>query len=108
MVLRSTVNRIRDAALSTGVWLAMAGSALAGGGGGALPWDTTLTTIQNDATGTIATTLTTASVVGAGLMWGIAEHGSGVRKFSSLAFGGAAALGAAQVVTGLFGGGALI
>jgi hypothetical protein len=35
-------------------------------------------------------------------MWSVSEHGTGVRKMSSLAFGGACALGATQVMTTLF------
>ena len=47
---------------------------------------------------------------GTGLTWAFSEHGTGVRKMSSLAFGGAAALGATQLMTALFplGGGALL
>ena len=88
----------------TVVWPALA---YAAGGGGTLPWDATLTTLQTDLQGPVATSITTAAVIGTGLMWGVSEHGTGIRKLSSVAFGGACAMGGATVMTTLFGGGAL-
>ncbi len=82
------------------VWPAQAFAAVAAGG--ALPWDAPLTTLQNDLQGTVAHAVTTAAVVGTGIMWSVSEHGTGVRKMSSLAFGGACALGATQLMTTLF------
>src|SRR5713226_3815126 len=70
--------------------------------GGALPWDQPLTTLQTDLQGPVAHSITTAAVIGTGIMWSVSEHGTGVRKMSSLAFGGACALGATQVMTTLF------
>jgi len=70
--------------------------------GGALPWDTPLNTLQTDLQGPVAHTITTAAIIGAGLTWAFSEHGTGARKVSALAFGGAAALGAATVMTALF------
>ena len=70
--------------------------------GGALPWDAPLTTLQTDLQGPVAHAITTAAVIGTGIMWSVSEHGTGVRKMSSLAFGGACALGATQVMTTLF------
>jgi type IV secretory pathway VirB2 component (pilin) len=89
----------------TVVWPAMAYAAAAGGG--VLPWDATLTTLQTDLQGTVAHSITTAAVIGTGIMWGVSEHGTGIRKMSAVAFGGASALGATTVMTALFGGGAL-
>src|SRR6202167_5260914 len=79
-------------------------------GGGALPWDQPLNTLQTDLQGPVAHAVTTAAIIGTGLTWSFSEHGTGVRKMSSLAFGGAAALGATQLMTALFplGGGALL
>src|ERR1700737_40598 len=71
-------------------------------GGGTLPWDQPLTTLQTDLQGPVAHAITTAAVIGTGIMWSVSEHGTGVRKMSSLAFGGACALGATQVMTTLF------
>jgi type IV secretion system protein TrbC len=92
------------AGMVTIVWPAMA---YAAGGGGTLPWDATLTTLQTDLQGPVATSITTAAVIGTGILWGTSEHGTGVRKLSSVAFGGACAMGAATVMTTLFGAGAL-
>src|SRR5580704_14038475 len=70
--------------------------------GGALPWDQPLTTLQTDLQGPVAHSVTTAAVIGAGLTWAFSEHGTGARKVSALAFGGAAALGATQLMTAVF------
>src|ERR1700677_2234130 len=71
-------------------------------GGGTLPWDPTLNTLQNDLQGTVAHTVTTAAIIGTGISWAVSEHGTGVRKMSAVAFGGAAALGATTLMTALF------
>ncbi len=63
---------------------------------------TPLTTLQTDLQGPVAHAITTAAVIGTGIMWSVSEHGTGVRKMSSLAFGGACALGATQLMTTLF------
>jgi type IV secretory pathway VirB2 component (pilin) len=76
--------------------------ALAATAGGTLPWDQPLTTLQNDLQGTVAHAVTTAAIIGAGIMWSVSEHGTGVRKMSALAFGGSCALGATQLMTTLF------
>jgi len=71
-------------------------------GGGILPWDQPLTTLQNDLQGPVAHAVTTAAIIGTGIMWSVSEHGTGVRKMSAVAFGGAAALGATSLMTTLF------
>jgi type IV secretion system protein TrbC len=71
-------------------------------GGGTLPWDQPLTTLQNDLQGPVAHAVTTAAIIGTGIMWSVSEHGTGVRKMSAVAFGGAAALGATTLMTTLF------
>ncbi len=71
-------------------------------GAGVLPWDAPLTTLQTDLQGPVAHTITTAAIIGAGLTWAFSEHGTGARKISALAFGGAAALGAAALMTAIF------
>ena len=75
---------------------------LAATAGGTLPWDAPLTTLQTDLQGPVAHTITTAAIIGTGLMWSVSEHGTGVRKMSAVAFGGAAALGSATLMTTLF------
>jgi type IV secretory pathway VirB2 component (pilin) len=71
-------------------------------GAGVLPWDAPLNTLQTDLQGPVAHTITTAAIIGAGLTWAFSEHGTGARKISALAFGGAAALGAAALMTAIF------
>jgi len=87
-------------AVLTIAWPARAIAAVAGGG--TLPWDQPLTTLQNDLQGPVAHAVTTAAIIGTGLMWSVSEHGTGVRKMSAVAFGGAAALGATTLMTTLF------
>src|SRR5258708_37185039 len=72
--------------------------ALAAVAGGTLPWDQPLTTLQNDLQGTVAHAVTTAAIIGAGIMWSVSEHGTGVRKMPALAFGGSWALGATRLM----------
>jgi type IV secretory pathway VirB2 component (pilin) len=64
--------------------------------------DQPLTTLQNDLQGPVAHAVTTAAIIGTGIMWSVSEHGTGVRKMSAVAFGGAAALGATTLMTTLF------
>ncbi len=76
-------------AVVTILWPAQA---LATTGVGTLPWDAPLATIQGDLQGTVAHAATTI----------VSEHGTGARKMSAVALGGAAALGATQLMTALF------
>ncbi|MGA7634791.1 MAG: TrbC/VirB2 family protein [Terriglobales bacterium] len=107
MKVRKWIERVSYATLSLGVCLT-ASSAFAAVGGGVLPWDPPITTIQTDLTGPVAHGVTAAAVVLAGLGWAHTEHGSGMRKASAVGFGGACSLGALQLMTALFGAGALI
>src|ERR1700690_54187 len=67
-----------------------------------LPWDQPLNTLQTDLQGPVAHAVTTAAIIGTGITWAVSEHGTGVRKMSAIAFGGAAALGATTLMTALF------
>jgi type IV secretory pathway VirB2 component (pilin) len=82
--------------------IALPGRAMAAVAGGTLPWDAPLNTLQTDLQGPVAHAITTAAIIGTGLMWSVSEHGTGVRKMSAVAFGGATALGAATLMTTLF------
>lgn len=82
--------------------IALPARAIAAVAGGTLPWDAPLNTLQTDLQGPVAHAITTAAIIGTGLMWSVSEHGTGVRKMSAVAFGGAAALGAATLMTTLF------
>jgi type IV secretory pathway VirB2 component (pilin) len=82
--------------------IALPARALAAVAGGVLPWDAPLTTLQTDLQGPVAHAIVTAAIIGSGISWSVSEHGTGVRKMSAVAFGGAAALGATQLMTTLF------
>jgi type IV secretory pathway VirB2 component (pilin) len=71
-------------------------------GGGVLLWDQPLTTLQADLQGPLAHAVTTAAIIGTAITWSVSWYGTGVRKMSALAFGGAAALGATTLMTALF------
>ncbi len=97
---RKWITRIAYAyGVITIAWPVKAFAAVAGG---VLPWDLPLTTLQTDLQGPVAHAVTTAAIIGAGIMWSVTEHGTGVRKMSALAFGGSCALGATQLMTTLF------
>ena len=82
--------------------IALPARAFAAVAGGTLPWDQPLNTLQTDLQGPVAHAVTTAAIIGTGIIWAVSEHGTGVRKMSALAFGGAAALGATTLMTALF------
>jgi type IV secretory pathway VirB2 component (pilin) len=82
--------------------IALPARAFAAVAGGVLPWDAPLTTLQTDLQGPVAHAITTAAIIGTGITWAVSEHGTGVRKMSAIAFGGAAALGATALMTALF------
>lgn len=84
------------------------GVALAAGGGPAMPWDTGLTNLADNLTGTVAHLGIIAAVVVAGLTWAFTEHGTGGRKLSQLVFGGGIALGAVSFLANLGFTGALV
>jgi len=82
--------------------IALPARAFAAVAGGVLPWDQSLNTLQTDLQGPVAHAVTTAAIIGTGITWAVSEHGTGVRKMSAIAFGGAAALGATTLMTALF------
>jgi len=84
------------------VTIAWPARAFAATAGGVLPWDAPLMTLQTDLQGPVAHAVTTAAIIGTGILWSVTEHGTGVRKMSALAFGGSCALGATQLMTTLF------
>jgi type IV secretory pathway VirB2 component (pilin) len=72
-------------------------------GGGTMPWDTTLNTIQTDLSGPVAHALVTSAFVGSGILYACGGgHGPGVNRLAAAGLGGAAALGAIQVMGYLF------
>jgi type IV secretory pathway VirB2 component (pilin) len=82
--------------------IALPARAYAVGVGSNLPWDQPIQTITNDLSGPVAHGVVTSAIIMAGMMWAHTEHGSGARKLSAVGFGGAASLGAVQLMTALF------
>lgn len=102
-ILRRCANWIRWIVYAYGiVTIVWPAQALATTGIGVLPWDQPLNTIQTDLQGTVAHAATTIAVIAAGLTWTFSEHGTGARRMSAVALGGAAALGATQLMLALF------
>ena len=102
-ILKRCAKWIRWIAYAYGlVTIAWPAQVLATTGIGVLPWDQPLNTIQTDLQGTVAHAATTIAVIAAGLTWTFSEHGTGARKMSAVALGGAGALGATQLITALF------
>ena len=105
--LKKTVSSVRRVAMHVSwaygiVTIAWPLRVLAATTAGVLPWDTPLTTLQNDLQGPVAHAVTTSAIIGTGIMWSVSEHGTGVRKMSAVVFGGAAGLGATTLMTTLF------
>jgi hypothetical protein len=67
------------------------------------PWDNTLNLIQTDLGGPVAHALVTNAFVGAGVLYATGGgHGPCVSRLAAAGLGGAAALGAVQVMGWLF------
>lgn len=81
--------------------LALPTMASASASGPPMPWDTGLTALINNLTGTVARLLVIAAIVVAGLAWAFTEHGTGGRKVSQIVFGGAIALAAVTFLAAL-------
>jgi type IV secretory pathway VirB2 component (pilin) len=70
--------------------------------GGELTWDMPLNPFQTDLQGRVAHAVIAAAIIGSGITWAVSNDGSGVRKISALAFGGAAAVASMTLMTALF------
>jgi type IV secretory pathway VirB2 component (pilin) len=67
-----------------------------------MPWDSSLTVIQNALTGTTAHILIVIAIAISGLMWALGEQGSMIQKAGKIVCGGAIATGAVSISTALF------
>jgi len=74
------------------VGLMVAASPAMASTGAAMPWDTAITNIQSNLSGTVAKTAGMAAIAITGLMWMFTEHGTGLRRVSQIAFGLAVAV----------------
>jgi type IV secretion system protein VirB2 len=90
-------------ALGAALAAASAGAANAAGAGGAMPWDTPLTTIENDLTGPVAVAVTTIAVVLAGLGFALGGEGTFLRRGFGIVFGLAIALMGTSAIMTFFG-----
>ena len=88
-------------ALALALTCLMPGVAAASGAGPAMPWDTGLTNLVDNLTGTVARLMIIAAIVVAGITWAFTEHGTGGRKLSQIVFGGGVALAAASFLASL-------
>jgi type IV secretory pathway VirB2 component (pilin) len=78
------MEKLKSSLMKWGVRLAYAGSVLtialparafaAVAGGGVLPWDQPLNTLQTDLQGPVAHAVTTAAIIGTGITWAVSEH----------------------------------
>lgn len=95
--------RILPLSLGGLIAAASAGVANAAAGGGSMPWDTPLTTIENDLTGPVAVAVTTIAVVIAGLGFALGGEGTFMRRGFGIVFGLAIALMGTSAILTFFG-----
>jgi type IV secretion system protein VirB2 len=93
----------RPLALGAALAALSAGVAHAAGAGGAMPWDTPLTTIESDLTGPVAVAVTTIAVVLAGLGFALGGEGTFMRRGFGIIFGLAIALMSSSAILTFFG-----
>jgi type IV secretory pathway VirB2 component (pilin) len=91
------------AALAAG--FALASPAFASTGTGTMPWDTLLTTVQQDLTGPVATAVGVIACVIFGLSMAFGHEGSAMKRGMSILFGLAIAFTSASGLLTVFGGG---
>ncbi len=70
---------------------------------GSMPWDSVLTTIENDLTGPVAVAVATIAVVMCGLGIALGQEGSAMRKGFGICFGLAIALMGTTAILTFFG-----
>lgn len=96
--------RAASAALAAAVFAAR--PAMAAAIGGAMPWDSVLTTIQQDLTGPVATVIGVVCCVIFGLSMAFGHEGSAMKRGMSILFGLAIAFTSASGILTFFGGSA--
>jgi type IV secretory pathway VirB2 component (pilin) len=78
-------------------------TAFASTSGGTMPWDTILTTVQNDLTGPVATAVGVCACVVFGLSMAFGHEGSVMKRGMSILFGLAIAFTSASGLLSIFG-----
>ena len=100
--MKMKLKQFKKVLAGTGLSLIGTSAAMASTAGN-MPWDTPLTNIQQDLSGTVAHVFIIVAIVATGLMWAFGEHGSSMRKVMGIAAGGSMALGGVSVVSDLTG-----
>ena len=95
--------RPRPLSIPAAASLAWGGIAQAATTTGSMPWDTPLTTIENDLTGPVAVAVTTIAVVLAGLGFALGGEGTFMRRGFGIVFGLAIALMGTSAILTFFG-----
>ena len=67
--MKMKLKQFKKVLAGAAVWALGTGAALASSGGGNMPWDTPLTNIQQDLSGTVAHVFIIVAIVATGLMW---------------------------------------
>lgn len=93
--------KLRTRALALALLPAATMASAMAGTTGNMPWDSALTALETDISGPVAHALLLIAIIVTGLAWGFGEHGSSMRKVMGIAAGGAIALGASSLITGL-------
>ena len=94
----------RKLTASLGAFLALASAGVANATGtGTMPWDTPLTTIENDMTGPVAVAVATIAVGIAGLGFALGGEGTFMRRGFGIVFGLAIALMGTSAILTFFG-----
>jgi type IV secretory pathway VirB2 component (pilin) len=85
--------------------LMRASPAAAATGGGTMPWDTVLTTVETDLTGPVATAIGVICCIIFGLSMAFGHEGSAMKRGMSILFGLAIAFTSSTGLLTVFGGG---
>lgn len=83
--------------------IALPRTAFAATSGGTMPWDTILTTVQNDLTGPVATAVGVCACVVFGLSMAFGHEGGVMKRGMSILFGLAIAFTSASGLLSIFG-----
>lgn len=84
---------------------ALASPALASTGGGSMPWDNIITTVQQDLSGPVATGIGVIAIIIFGLGMAMGHEGSALKRGMTILFGLAIVFSGVSALS-LFGGGA--
>lgn len=81
--------------------LATATQASASSTGPAMPWDSAISALADNLTGTVAKGVVLIATAIAGIVWALTDHGTGLKRISQVALAGGVCAFAAQFITAL-------